>query len=266
LAEAVTLAKGWIGNSQGPERILLPTRSGKEFSVMSEKIEKPQAPPFEPSPEFLARQKRIKDAMSLKKPDRIPVAPAVVHYYPTRTKGISNRDAHYNIEQTLGVWKETTVRHDCDVAPPFGSIAPAKPLDILGIQQIKWPGGALPDDRPFQWVEGEYMIQDEYDEVLANPNRFAFQKLWPRVATTLAPISDISQKEPPPFLFLSNSYTLPGLVGGIVSQPPMVDLLEKALELAKETGKNNQIVAHYSMGMMNIGYPLLLGGVYILCL
>ena len=227
---------------------------------MNEKIEKPQGPPFDPSPEFLARQKRIEDAMSLKKPDRIPVAPAVVHYYPTRAKGISNRDAHYNIEQTLEVWKETTVKHDWDAAPPFGSIAPAKPLDILGIQQIKWPGGALPDDRPFQWVEGEYMLQDEYDEVLANPNRFAIQKLWPRVATTLAPISDISQKEPPPFLFLSNSYTLPGLIGGIVSQPPMVDLLEKALELAKETGKNNQIVADYSLGMMNVGYPLLLGG------
>jgi hypothetical protein len=41
----------------------------------------------------------------------------------------------------------------------------------------------------------------------------------------------------------------------------MVDLLEKALDLTKETGKNNQIVADYSVGMMNMGYPLLLGGV-----
>lgn len=188
------------------------------------------------------------------------MAPAVVHYYPTRAKGISNRDAHYNIEQTLEVWKETTVKHDWDAAPPFGSIAPAKPLDILGILQIKWPGGAFPDERPFQWVEGEYMTQDEYDEALANPNRFAIQKLWPRVATMLAPISSMSQEEPPPLLFLSNSHTLPGLIGGIVSQPPMVDLLKKALELARETEQNNRIVSDYSMAMKSMGYPLLLGG------
>jgi uroporphyrinogen-III decarboxylase len=197
--------------------------------------------------------------MRLETPDRIPVAPAVVHYYPTRAKGISNRDAHYNLEQTLEVWKETTARHDWDAAPPFGSIAPARPLDILGVQQIKWPGGGLPDDRPFQWVEGEYMMQDEYDEALQNPDRFAIQKLWPRVATTLAPIGGMSQTAFPPLLFLSSSYTLPGLIGEIVSSPQMVDLLEKALELARETRHNNAVVADYSMAIMNLGYPLLLG-------
>jgi uroporphyrinogen-III decarboxylase len=227
---------------------------------VNEETLKPQAPPFEPSPVFLARQKRIENAMRLEKPDRIPVAPAVVHYYPTRAKGISNRDAHYNIQQTLEVWKETTVKHDWDAAPPFGSIVPAKPLDILGVRQIKWPGGALPEHRPFQWVEGEYMMQDEYDEALADPNRFAIQKLWPRVAATLAPVTDISQMEPPLLLFLSNSYTLPGLIGEIVSQPSMVDMFEKALDLAKETERNKRIIADYSSSIRNLGYPLLLGG------
>ena len=133
-------------------------------------------------PEFLTRIKRIEDAMSLRKPDRVPIAPAVVHYYPTRAKGISNREAQYNIKKTLEVWKETIILHNWDAATPFGSIAPAKPLEILGLRQIKWPGGGLPDDQPFQWVEGEYMMQDEYDEVLDNSTGFAIKKLWPRIA------------------------------------------------------------------------------------
>ena len=45
------------------------------------------------SPEYLARQKRLEDAFSLKVPDRVPVAPVNLHYYPTQVKGISNRDS-----------------------------------------------------------------------------------------------------------------------------------------------------------------------------
>ncbi|NQT30750.1 MAG: hypothetical protein HQ588_00295 [Deltaproteobacteria bacterium] len=226
---------------------------------MSESTQKPQAPAFKPSPEFLARQKRIEDAMNLRKPDRVPVASAAIHYYPTRAKGISNKDAQYNTEKTLEVWKETTIKHNWDAAPVYGAIAPARPLELLGIQQIQWPGGALPDNRPFQFVEREYMLQDEYDEMLSDPAGFTVKKLWPRIATTLTPISGMMQMDPSLLLFLSNSYTLPAFLGQMISPPPMVDLLKKALELALETEKNNKLMADYTMEMMNLGYPFILG-------
>jgi hypothetical protein len=226
---------------------------------LSEKIEKTQALPFEPSPAFLARQKRIEDAMSLKKPDRIPVAPAVVHYYPTRVMGISNSNAQYHMDKTLEALKEATIKHDWDATPTFGLVNAAGPWELLGIQQFRWPGGALPDDQPFQFVEREYMLQDEYDEMLADPSGFAVKKLWPRIATTLAPISGVAQMPPPSPLFLSNSYTLPGLIGGMLSQPPMVDLLEKLLALARETEKNNKITAEHTTKMAKLGYPLIMG-------
>jgi uroporphyrinogen-III decarboxylase len=60
----------------------------------------PQPPAFKPSPEFLTRAKRMDDAMHLRKPDRVPVAPLVVTYYATKIKGISNKDAMYIPEQT----------------------------------------------------------------------------------------------------------------------------------------------------------------------
>jgi len=226
---------------------------------MSESTQKAQAPAFEPSPAFLARQKRIEDAFNLRRPDRVPVAPAVVHYYSTRSRGISNKDAQYHLDKTLEASKEATIKHDWDAAPVFGLVSPAGPWELLGIQQFKWPGGALPDDRPFQFVEREYMLQDEYDEMLADPNGFAVKKLWPRIATTLAPISDMVQMELPPLIFLANSYTLPPLIGGIVSPPPMVELLEKMLELARETEKNSKIAAGYTMEMMKLGYPFIVG-------
>jgi uroporphyrinogen-III decarboxylase len=223
---------------------------------MSKSTQKPQVPAFRPSPEFLARKKRMDDAMSLRKPDRVPVAPLIVHYYPTRAAGISNKDAMYDPKKTTEVWKETTIRHDWDVAVPFGSLLPVRPLEILGMKQVKWPGGELGDDQPFQWVEGEYMMQDEYDEALANPNGFTVKKLWPRISTTLAPLSGIAQMDAPPLLYLSNAYMLPSLIGEMVSPPPMVELLKKALELAEAHEENKALTIRYTKEMMDLGYPL----------
>ena len=209
---------------------------------MSEQKEKHEGAAFKPSTAYLSRKKRLDDAMNLRKPDRVPIAPLVVHYYPTRVAGISNKDAMYDTERTIEAWKERTIEHAWDAAVPFGSLLPVRPLEIMGMKQVKWPGGDLGDDRPFQWVEGEYMMQDEYDEMLADPNGFTVKKLWPRISSTLAPISGMAQMDPPPLLYLSNAYTLPGLIGEIVSPPPMVGLLKKALALAEAHERTNAIL------------------------
>jgi hypothetical protein len=179
---------------------------------MSESENRPDVPYFVPSPEFLARQKRLDDAMNLRKPDRVPVAPLVVHYYPTKIKGISNKDAMFSPEVTAQAWKDATLRHDWDAAVAWGSLLSPGSMDVLGMKQIKLPGRDLADDQPFQWVEKEYMTRNEYDEMLADPNGFAVKKMWPRISTILAPVSGMAQMPPPPLLFLSNAYTLPGLL------------------------------------------------------
>lgn len=218
--------------------------------------QQPQPSAFKPSPEYIARAKRLDDAMHMRKPDRVPVAPLVVHFYPTRLKGISNRDAMYHQDGMYQAWKEATIKHNWDAAPSPGSVMAARPLEILGITQLKWPGGGLADDRAFQWAEGEYMRQDEYDEMLADPNGFAVKKLWPRVSTTLAPISGMVQMAAPPLVSLSNAYVLPAFLGGMLSQPPMVELLKNALELVEETRKNMEIIMGYVLEIMNSGFPI----------
>ena len=100
---------------------------------MPEPTQEPKDMQFQPSPEFLARKKRLDDALSLSKPDRVPVLPLMTHYYPTRTAGISNKEAGYNTKKTMEVWRDTIIKHGWDGAVPFGSILPVRPLDILGI-------------------------------------------------------------------------------------------------------------------------------------
>jgi len=223
---------------------------------MNESQHTPNASDFKPTPEFLARKKRMDDAMHLRKPDRVPVVPLCIHFYSTRVRGISNKDAMYQQDRMFQALKEDTLLYDWDAAPPSGSVMAAKPLEILGIKQFKWPGGDLSDDQPFQWVEDEYMKITEYDEMLADPNGFAVKKLWPRISSTLAPVSSIVQAPPLPLFSMSNAYTLPFLLGGLINQPHIRELLEKALALADESVKGMKNTMSYVMEMRDLGYPI----------
>ena len=220
----------------------------------------PTQPSFQPSPQFLARQKRVEDAFKLRRPDRVPVAPVVVHYYAALAAGMSHRDAQYDPARNLQALKAATLNNDWDAAVPGASVFAGKPLELMGMQQMKWPGGPLPDNVPFQWVENEYMLQDEYDEVLTDPNGFVVRKLWPRISTTMGLFSRLTEiGRTMPLLSMSSAYVLPGLVGGLVSQPDNRALLEKLLELSRETEKNGQIVGRYNLEMMQLGYPFVVG-------
>jgi hypothetical protein len=210
-----------------------------------------------PTEGYLARAKRIDDAMNLRKPDRVPVAPLVVGFFPTRSKGISNRDAMHSMDRTFNAWKEAAVEYGWDAAPSPGGLYAARPLEILGLKQLKWPGNGLPDDQPFQWVEGEYMMQDEYDQALADPNGYAVQKVWPRISSTLGSLSAMAQMPSPPLLFLSASPVIQAFLGEMLSSPPMLELLKKALELAEAHTQVKQQTIDYVADVTKSGYPVL---------
>ena len=232
---------------------------------MSEEIPESQVQAFIPLPEFVSRKKRIEDAFNLRQPDRVPVAPVVLHYYPTRVTGISNKDAMYQYDRRLQALKEVTIKHDWDAAPPAGSVPAARPLEILGFKQIKWPGGAISDELPFQMVENEYMLQSEYDELFTNTNGFVIQKLWPRMADSMESIGHIFETMSSiPLISVSDFYSLPGFVGGILSQAGLSELPENMLELSQETQNNGKLITDYNREMMRLGYPLV-AGAFVFC-
>ena len=202
----------------------------------------------------------MEDAFNLRQPDRVPVAPVVVHYYAALAAGMSHRDAQYHSDLNLRALKEATLTNDWDAAVPGVSVFAGRPLELLGIKQMKWPGGLLGDRVPFQWVEDEYMLQGEYDELLADPNGFVVRKLWPRISTTMGQVGRLTQiGDAMSLLSVSSAYVLPGFVGGILSRPDNLALLENLLELSRETSSNDRIIGQYSLEMMRLGYPFVAG-------
>ncbi len=105
------------------------------------------------SSDYLAREKRVNDAFALKKPDRVPVVPLIVHFYPNRVMGISNKEAMYDLAKAHAARKEVTIRHNWD-GTTAGELFPGKILELLGDKQLAWPEARSPTIFPFNSSKG----------------------------------------------------------------------------------------------------------------
>ena len=157
------------------------------------------------------REKRVNDAIALRKPDRVPIVidfGAFTAQYAHITQEESMGDLGKHLEAN---WKTNT-----DLAPDLASpplfLGPV--LDALDCKTLKWAGHGLSADLPFQYVEGEYMKSEEYNDFLFDPSDFIIRVLWPRIFGklhafgTMPPLHTICNHVGGAFGFLS--FGLPG--------------------------------------------------------
>lgn len=139
---------------------------------------------------FEEREKRVRDAIELKEPDRVPVDIRMV-YFPARHLGIPTSTAYYD----AAAWKRALIQTVMDFEPDLymssSGTSPGRVLEALGPTQTKWPGGPLPNDVSHQAVDIECMKEDEYDLFLSDPGDFTLRYLLPRAYSALAPLSQL---------------------------------------------------------------------------
>ncbi len=103
----------------------------------------------------------------------------------------------------------------------------------------------------FQFVEKEYLLADEYDQFLANPNDFTMRVLWPRMTTGLQPLADMQ-----PFYSIGPD---PILLGPALAYEEHVRMLETLKQLAEASQASMQAEADYVDTMQELGYPVSYG-------
>jgi uroporphyrinogen-III decarboxylase len=210
------------------------------------------------SHQLLAREQRFNDIVALKRPDRVPVVPLCLQYFATRVAGVSNRDAGYDHELMYRCLEEATRRFGWDFAPQTG-VLPSPSLEALGATQVRWPGGDLPDDAPFQWVENEYMKGDEVDAFMADPNGFTLSTLFPRIASQF----DVLGKLPlPPVWWLANMY-FPLAWSPLLSSPPLRALFRALADVGDDAEAIMAATGGFIGRMAAQGYPTIYVGVVI---
>ncbi len=201
---------------------------------------------------YKVRAQRIVDVFNVKEPDRVPVSlplgnlPFILH-------GVSMHDVMYDIGKGIDACQAFNEKYSEELeyfAVPFA--APAKAFEILDYKLYAWPGHGLSLDAPqYQFVEGEYMTVEEYDDLIRDPSDFWLRTYLPRIFGSfesfrmLAPLPDI--------LEIPTGQLMP------LALPQVQDTLQRLIDAGKEIQKRNEISAkRMSFGPAN-GFPSTMG-------
>jgi hypothetical protein len=149
-------------------------------------------------------------------------------------------------------WKQSVVDLDWDMAPTPLGLLPGRAMDLLRIKQYRWPGGTLPDDAPYQYVEDEYLRADEYDDFLSSPELFTLRKLLPRMSGTLRPLAFL-----PPLYLMYSSFALLLFGGAIAGMQPMIDLFGTLQEVGVEVRSFLAVQRKLTRELKDLGYPVI---------
>jgi hypothetical protein len=142
---------------------------------------------------YAERSQRIADAMALRQPDRVPLI-YNSQFWLAAYSGISFRQAMYDYEALAAAIRKVVLDFEPDAyVSPFPGLAVGPVLDQLGYRALEWPGHGVPDNRPYQYIDREYMTADDYDAFTADPNWYIFARFLPRVSEAYAPLAKLPE-------------------------------------------------------------------------
>lgn len=220
-------------------------RSGEQIIAenlkLREEIEKRHGKTLEQL--YEEREKRARDAINLKVPDRVPL---VINPDPSTRGGLSHAAAYYDPSTWRAEIKKETLEFEPDLCNT-GTVNSGPSWDALDVKNRMWPGGNLPSDVPYQFIEGEYMKADEYDVFLKDPSDFIVRYFLPRVFGSLAPLT----KLPP----LSSFYTGFDVVTALFASPEFEQLARVLARSGKEQRKYREIMGPLADELANLGFP-----------
>jgi len=209
------------------------------------------------SPEAEANYKasitRIKDAIQLKEPDRVPVT-VFPNMFPFTYSGMTVQEAMYDYGKCATAFKKFVLDFEPDIHWGAAGPGPGKFFEILDYKLYSWPGHGVAPEYSYQCNEGEYMTADEYDLLITDPSFFFRNFYLPRVFGALdgfkmlPPLTSILEMYGVAFSFIP--YGLPPVQGTFKA------LFEAGAEALKWAGAMGGVDGE----LATLGFPNILGG------
>ena len=200
---------------------------------------------------FKERSKRVEDAVQLKVPDRVPVAPNFGFFYANYA-GITGEEAHYDYDKWRMAVKKTVIDFQPDMypSPRMILLAPGPLLDMIDFKQIKWPGHGVSPNYSFQFVEGEYMKAEEYDAFLEDPSDYVIRTYLPRISGALEPLKML-----PPLHSMMVGYAGVHLTAAL-ARPEVTRAIETLLKVGAEALRWRSTMDSLQEELTGMGFPL----------
>ncbi len=217
---------------------------GKRRDSVKEGRQKSTDQPYE------EREKRVRDAIGLKEPDRVPV---IIQggYFAARYAGLPASAVYYDPASFRSALRKTIVDLGPDMGGGPGTLpASGSALEMLGMKQLLWPGGSLPSDASHQFAEIDYMRDDEYDLFNTDPTDFIIRRYLPRVFESLRPLSGLD-----PIMPIQNS-TVFSTVLHLFGTREMGSALEVLHRAGEEQARWRRLMDGFEEEMAQLGFPL----------
>ncbi len=203
------------------------------------------------SPEELYREReqRVRDSINLVEPDRVPVVMGG-GYFAAKYAGLLPSAVYYDPVAYREALKKTVLDFEPDLhRAGVAGAASGDALTALDSRQTKWPGGTLPPETTHQFVEGEYMMEDEYDLFLTDPSDFILRYYWPRVLGVMEPMAKL-----PPLrsMIAGNSVNM---ISPMFASEEFKKLALGLYKAGQEQAEFNKVNAGFQEEMAALGFP-----------
>ena len=201
---------------------------------------------------YKIRAQRMVDAYDVKEPDRVPIMLPVGNL-PLILHGVSMHQAMYDVEKGFEACDAFNEKYSEELDYyAFPMAAPGKAFELLDYKLYAWPGHGLSVEAPgYQYVEGEYMKADEYEDLIRDPSDYWLRTYLPRLFGSfegfrlLSPLTDI--------LEIPMGQLMP------LALPQVQESLQKLIDAGKELQKRNEISARVMKSGPARGFPAGMG-------
>jgi uroporphyrinogen-III decarboxylase len=201
---------------------------------------------------YAERSKRMQDALELRQPDRIPIQLGF-GYMLAEMGGITRQEQHENGEKEQELLEQASLYFQPDAA--MGLFNNPGAALAVGDRMTRFPGHGLPENGSFQFVEGEYMLAEDYDAFIDDPADWSIRKYWPRVFSKLGGLAML----PPLGLAAFGTYSLFQL--GILKAPPVAQAFRALADAVEAQAAADARMIGSSQRMAALGFipPLFAG-------
>ncbi len=200
-----------------------------------------------PTPEaekaYKIRAQRMVDVYNVREPDRVPVNLPVGNL-PLRMAGINSYSAMNDLEKVAEAIRKFNEKYGAELeytAMPFIMVQ-GRVLELLDYKLYDWPGhGRVKDSTNWQFIEGEYMKVEEYDDLIRDPTDFWIRTYLPRAFGILEPMRLFQ-----PFTNITENVHVMQFMP--LAMPQVQEMLQRMLEVGKEFQKSMQIMMRGTTG------------------
>ena len=197
---------------------------------------------------------RFRDIVLMeKKPDRVPVFVMGTFLQPY-LYGVTPYEAMYDTDKMLAAQLSFLKDYKPDYSGSPALIGYGKVFDILDYKQYKLPGHGISRTSVYQYVEGEYMLADEYPALIHDPSDFWIRTLMPRVYGALDPLKTLS-----PFTDMWEAVVVTSKMVPL-GDPPVQGALKALLDAGNEAAAWDRKIAAAALKTKGMGFPGLFGG------